>query len=324
VISSYFFRLLCLSLAAFFLVHLALGLVVSSLAPAAIRIARRLGPRRAVRFLLALRLFPLGIAMFAAAGLCVPSYLQFEPKATAEHIGFVCLAAAILGAAVWGVSIARALRAAAGSLRYTRHCRRIGRRTWLPGESSPVWVVERCAAPLLALIGVVRPRLVVSKNVLSGLSSRQLAAALRHEHAHWVSRDNLKRLLMLLAPDVFPFVRAFRAIERSWAMFAEWAADDSAVAGDSRHSLSLAAALVRVARMGAAAQPPLASSLLAGDRDLAERVERLLHAAPGKCGRHRHALTISASLTLAASLLVVILQPATLRGVHLLLEHLID
>jgi hypothetical protein len=323
VIPSYFFRLLCLALATFFLVHLALGVVVSTLAPAAIRIVERLRPRLAARLLLVLRLLPLGAALFVTAGLCVPSYLRFEPESSAERMGFACLAAAILGAAVWGMSIGRALRAAVRSWRYTRVCRRIGHRTHLEGESSPVLIVER-TAPCLALAGIVRPRLVVSKNILRALPADQLAAALRHERAHLVSRDNLKRLLLLLAPDPLPFVRAFRPMERSWARFTEWAADDSAVAGDSRRSLSLAAALVRVARMGSAAQPTLTSSLLADGRDLSARVDRLLHGAPEASERCRSFFAIGAGFSLVGSLVVMMLQPAALQGVHLLLEHLVD
>ena len=128
MIPSYFVRLLCLSLATFFLVHLALGAVVSMLAPGAVRIAERLRPRRAARLLLALRVFPCGAALFVTAGLCVPSYLRFEPEASVERIGLTCLVAAILGAAVWGISIMRALRSAVRSLRYTRLCRRLGHR----------------------------------------------------------------------------------------------------------------------------------------------------------------------------------------------------
>lgn len=323
MIPSYFVRLLCLALATFFLVHLALGLAVSTLAPVALRIAERLRPRLAARLMLALRLFPVTAALFVAAGLCVPSYLRFEPETSAERIGFACLVAAALGAAVWGMSIVRALQAAVRSLRYARLCRRIGHRTQLDGESSPVLIVER-TTPCLALAGIVRPRLVVSKNILRALPADQLAAALRHERAHLVSRDNLKRLLMLLAPNVLPFVRAFGTMERGWARFTEWAADDSAVGGDSRRSLSLAAALVRVARMGSAGQPSLASSLLADGEDLSARVDRLLQPVPCNVTRPRPFLAISASFALAASLVLVMLQPATLRGVHLLLERLVD
>lgn len=323
MIVPYSLRLLCLCLAAFFLVHLAAGLVVSLLAPAAVRLAGRTEARRAARLLLALRLLPASLAVLVVAGLCVPSYLWLEPKAAVERVGFGFLAAAALGAAAWSVSLARGVRAAVRSRRYLHHCRSVGVEAHLPGDPSPVWLVDEAATPL-ALGGLIRPRLVVSRPVLRALSRRQLAAALRHERAHGAARDNLKRLLILLAPGILPFFHGFESLERGWVRFTEWAADDRAVAGNPRHSLSLAAALVRVARMGALPHPPsLVTSLLGDSLDLSVRVDRLLRATPpADLPRGTFAACVAlASLALACSLAAVVLQPSALYTFHLLLEH---
>src|SRR5205807_3433126 len=129
--------------------------------------------------------------------LCVPSYLWLEPAGATENIGIWCLTAAMLAGSVWGISLARAARAVVGSFRYMRRCQEVGREA-----RGAVWVVES-SAPVLGLAGIIHPRLVISRGLVTALSSDQLAAALRHERAHGVSRDNLKRLLILLAPDVF-------------------------------------------------------------------------------------------------------------------------
>jgi Zn-dependent protease with chaperone function len=158
---------------------------------------------------------------------------------------------------------------------------------------------------------------------MSALSPRELAAALRHERAHQISRDNLKRLFLLLTPGILPFFRGYEALERGWSKFTEWAADDTAVAGSSRRSLALAAALVRIARMGASPQPtPLMTSLLGGAQDLSARVDRLLHSTP-QPERKAPVLIGSASLLLSCSLVAVVLQPSTFHSVHRILEHLI-
>ncbi len=320
----YAFRLLLLCLASFFLVHLTFGMIVSGIAPAAIRMAERMTSQSAARFLLALRMLPLALAMFVVAGICVPSYLWFEPEGAAEQVGFGCLITAILGACLWAVSITRGLRAAASSARYTRHCRRVGRRTLFRGGRSPVWIVDG-AAPFLGLAGIVHPTIIISPDVVSVLSNGQLAAALQHERAHRISHDNLKRLFVLLSPDVFPFFHGFGVLERAWTRFAEWAADDCAVAGDARRSLSLAAALVRVARMGSAAAPsPLVACLIENSSDLSARVDRLLRAAPAaeKSSRTVPVVVVTATLMLAC-LIAIMLQPATLNSGHELLERLI-
>jgi Zn-dependent protease with chaperone function len=317
---SYILRLLCLSLASFFLIHLAAGLLVSFVSPMAVRLSERIIPRGAARFLLMLRLFPPVAALMLVAGLCVPSYLWLEPAAATEDIGIWCLAAALLSVAVWSISLTRAVRALVGSFRYIRHYRSVGRKT------ATVLIVDD-AAPVLVLAGIIHPQLVISSALMGALAKDQLAAALRHERAHGVSRDNLKRLLILLAPDVFPFWRAFTTLERGWAKFTEWSADDMAVAGNCRRSLSLAAALVRVARMHPAPQTStLVASLLADGRDLSARVDRLLDLAPTpspKGGRRVPILAVGASVILAVSLIAAAFEPATFHSVHRLLEHLV-
>jgi hypothetical protein len=324
----YLLRLLCLSLACFFLVHLALGLGVSLMASAALRLAERIRARWASDLLLMLRLLPSALAVAVVAGICVPSYLWLEPEAPFEHVGMLCLGAALASVAIWGISVGRGLRALARSVRYIRACHRAGWNTRLAGEQLPVSVVDG-APGMLALAGIIHPRLIVSREVMNELSAEQLAAALRHERAHRTSGDNLKRLLLLCAPDILPFgfrfLGGYRVLEGGWVRFAEWAADDGAVAGDSRYRISLAAALVRVARMGAAAPPSLLmTSLVAEGRDLEARVERLLGQAPG--GENPapiRTVLAAATLLLAGFLAAVWMTPATLHGAHRLLEHLI-
>jgi hypothetical protein len=312
MILPYALRLVCLCLASFFLVHAALALVARWLAPLALRFAERLPARSAARLLLALRLLPAAAALAAVAALCVPSYLSLEREQGAEFVGFACLAAAVLGAAVWTVSWARTLRAAIRSHRYVRQCQRSG----------PVWIADG-TAPFLGLAGILRPKLVVSRSVADALSRDQFAAAIRHEHAHRNSADNLKRLLLLLAPDALPFLRGPASVERAWLRFTEWAADDWAVREDAACSLSLAEALVRVARLGATAPAsPLMSHFAAASVDISVRVERLLSPS-GEVETHGpRGIALGGCLIALSTFVLLTAQPATLRTVHSLLERL--
>ena len=222
----------------------------------------------------------------------------------------------VAGVAIWGISFTRGVRAVAGSFRYIRYCEKTGR------KRASVWIVED-AAPVLGLAGIIRPQLVMSRALMSALTKDELAAALRHERAHGVSRDNLKRLLILLSPNVFPFVRGFRTLERGWAKFTEWSADDRAVAGNSERSLSLASALVRVARMNPAPQSSaLVASLLADGRDLSARVDRLLCVEATEQERHVPIFAVS-GIVLLVAVTAIVLEPATFHSVHQLLEHLV-
>jgi Zn-dependent protease with chaperone function len=190
-----------------------------------------------------------------------------------------------------------------------------------PYSNASIWVLPG-RAPVLALAGIFRSRIVASEAVLATLTSEQLDAALRHERSHRISHDNLKRLAMLLVPSgMLPFHRSFVALENAWARCAEWVADDRASGADPRHAVALAEALMRVSRLPASPAPPILVITLAGDHhDVALRIDRLLHSSQVDCGRTPRTdiwLWCGGALTSLA-----VLGPGVLRAVHKLLETL--
>ncbi|HEV2221715.1 MAG TPA: M48 family metalloprotease [Candidatus Acidoferrales bacterium] len=325
MILPYILRLFCLCFASFFLIYAALSVAAWLVAPSAIRLGESLKPRFAARLLLVLRLSPVAVAAFVVSALCVPSYLWLEPDANAERVGIACCFAALLGALLWTTCLTRVLRAVFISLRFRRRCERESNATLISNPQAHLLVVDTEGA-VLALAGVIRPRVVVSRGVLQSLLPHQLEAAMEHERAHQFSRDNLKRFLLLLAPGIFPLSRGFAAMDRSWARFTEWAADDRAAAGDSQRSLSLAEALVRVARMETSSRTSLFVSCLIEDgRDLFIRVDRLLalETPAENAPRKMRALLAGISLVITGLVIAAMMRPATLYSVHRLLEHLI-
>jgi Zn-dependent protease with chaperone function len=322
MIAPYALRLLCLCLASFFVVNAGVGLLVSAASHGAMRVAETMRARAAARFLYVLRILPFALGIGAVFGLCVPSYLWFEPHATPERVGLACLALVFFGAASWFVSVARVSRALLASSRSQQVWKETGHEDRLPGETSLATIVEK-DAPLLALAGILQPRLIVSRGVLGALTGDQLDVALQHENAHRVSHDNLKRFFLLMVPGAIPFFHGLGALEEAWAKFAEWAADDEAVQGDSNRAVSLASALLRVARMGSGPRLSfLHTSLVAGDRDLAARVERLLQVEMASAEPHyqMRTLTFGAGFTMAALIATMLAGPAMLSSVHRLLE----
>jgi Zn-dependent protease with chaperone function len=317
---SYVVRLICESLSAFLLAQLVLAVAAAWVAPAVLRRSQRMKPPSAAAVLLGLRLAPCVGALLAVAALCVPSYLWLEPSAEMEEVGPAALLMAGLAALLWVLALARGGRALLKSARYARDCRRTGRVTTLGGVSATV--VDSSHA-LLALTGVLRPRIVVSGAVLKALSPEQLEAAVRHERAHWSSRDNLKRLALVVTP-VLLFRGVFRELERAWARVAEWAADDRAVAGDSRQPLALASALVRVSRLGVVAAPaPLATSLVDAGQDLEVRVDRLLNVAPSRVRRDSGRRWVAGAIFMGGAIVAALVAEPALRAVHGILEELI-
>ncbi len=323
MILSYELRLMVLCAAVFLLVNLAAGILARWTAPRMARWAEGMPAARAARLLFALRLAPAGLAGLVVAGFCVPAYLWLEPSvAVAERAGWPVLLLATAGAALWLDSGWRAARAWVCARRWVAACRRSGQWVALAGAGEEVLVTPD-AAPVLALAGVWRPRIVVSSAMLRELSPGQLRAALAHEQAHRDSRENLKRLLLLGAPDVLPFLRQLAFVERAWSRYAEWCADDRAAAGSEERGATLALALVRVARLGAApAFSPAGSSFLTPDHSLAERVDRLVAGpAPLVVEDSPRRWWTRLGLALAASgLLALALHPATQAAVHDFLE----
>ena len=77
----------------------------------------------------------------------------------------------------------------------------------------------------MTLVGVVRPKLLVTRPLIDALTADELRAAIEHEVGHLGAWDNLKRLAMRATPDGLSLLPASRGIERQWAAAAELAAD---------------------------------------------------------------------------------------------------
>ncbi|MFZ0818522.1 MAG: hypothetical protein WAM91_00515 [Candidatus Acidiferrales bacterium] len=322
--TPYFLRLICLCAASFFLVHAVLGLALHLASRSIVRFAHRMKPREATRFLLLLRLLPLTGSAIISLGICLPSYLRLEPGATQENVGMGFIFAALCGALVCISSLLRAGKAVSAARQFSRTCGKTCTRSSVPGTDLPIDIIES-DAPVLLLTGVIKPRLVLSRVVMRTLTPQQLNSAIGHEEAHRASRDNFKRLLLLVSPEIIPFVRGFSSLDRAWAQFSEWAADDDASGDDLERSLSLAESLVQVARMGAAPRPlPLFTSFIPPDQDLSARVNRLL-LPPSfelKTWRRMRAVAGVAASAMFILFTLLLVHPSALQSVHQLLERL--
>jgi Zn-dependent protease with chaperone function len=242
-----------------------------------LRCGRGWGSLQAPGFWLALRLLPAALSAAFVAGVFVPSYWAYEPREAAERFGGMTVFVLAAGGAITVVSaFMRGLEASRSAARRVRHWMTLARPVTLPATSLPAFEIDADRA-MIALGGVLRPRLLLTRGLVATLNDAELSASVAHELGHRRAWDNLKRLVIRASPDVLGRSSAARTIERHWAAAAERAADRVAASQGAAARRALASALVKVARSmpagGAVAEP--ISTLLA-DADITSRVQRLL------------------------------------------------
>ena len=272
---TYELRLAVIGLAAF----AAVGLFSAAVVPWLSRRLRLVDPAARASILERLRLLPATLGI-AAGTLAVTSYLIFEPRHDEEETGLVLLALATLACGLILQTLGRWWHVVRITRRTLREWLATARPVSLAGANIPAYEVA-ASFPIVAVIGVFRPRLIIARSVLDACPPDELAAIVAHEQSHLNRRDNLRRALLMLTPDVLGWLPISRRIVADWQEAAEDLADDFAGDRDPVRRLTLARALIRVARLapaGSSACVP-ASALFRGE-NVDRRVRRLLAPPP--------------------------------------------
>jgi Zn-dependent protease with chaperone function len=290
-----------------------------SLAARAAWAARRRARGASAPCVLRFRLAPTVAAAAVALTVVAPAFLLFEPRGSGERMPW-SLGLLALGGLALGVSaVVRLAAELARTGRVVRAWRQTARRVALPGCPIAAFSVST-VFPVVAVAGVLRPRLFVSAALLRRLTEAELSVVVRHEMGHLRSRDNLKRLLLCASVDIMSWTRWSRQLDERWHEAAEDAADDHAARATASARLDLADALLKVARLsGSLGLSCPASALFRGER-VARRVRRLLanpvSARPGTAGPPRLAVPAAG---VAGGFVLAIADPS----VHALLEKLV-
>lgn len=237
----------------------------------------RPGTRAALIF--TLRAAPIAAGLIFVLGFVIPAFLLYEPAESGETVGFKQLT--VLCLCLIGLS--------AATFRVFASWWRTGRLVadWI-ARSEPINVDGinvpafrlRHKFPVFAVVGVFHPRLFVAEQVLSVLDGGEVAAVIQHELGHLDAFDNLRRLTMQLCGDLL-IVPIGRSLDRGWTAASEVAADEFAVRSGGRASaLSLASALIKIARLipnGAVPAMPAAAFAVQSDGELlSTRIRRLV------------------------------------------------
>jgi hypothetical protein len=271
-------------------------------------------PQDRASFLLRIRLLPL-VASLLWAALAMSSFFLFESRRSDERTGFVLELLATVGGALL---LSAAVRLAVTLVRHRRVVRgwfAAAEPIALSGVAIPAFAVDS-VFPIVAVVGIFRPKLVIARRVLEACTAEELAAILAHECRHITRGDNLRRTLLIGLPDPLGWLAVGRAIDSAWHDAAEEVADEAP--GQDRGDagrVALASALIRVAKMVPSGQPiaEIPASALYRGEPLEQRVRRLLDPIPPRprAPRHYQWMALAGVIALA----IVLLGP-----IHELLE----
>jgi Zn-dependent protease with chaperone function len=265
--------------------------------------------------LLGLRLLPAAGALLIAFAVALPAFLSFEPQRQQEAAGpWLMVLAALAGVCIAG-GIWRGWHACGAARALIRDC--LPGRPQAAGDGPAVHVAD-VAEPLVAVIGVWRPRLIASTSVRAACHPEEFRAVLAHEAAHLAARDNLKLLLLVTAPDALAWTPLAATLTACWRAAAEREADQRATGGDCGRRLALASALIKVARLTQGRDPPHpALGMPVATDDVPGRVRALL-GPPARPARARVLLALA-----GCALLVPLLALTHYPQLHELIEQLV-
>ena len=298
----------------------AINAAIAALVMPAIGYSVRREAKLSARVWMSLRLAPAAIASVFTLAFFIPSYWKYEPRQGVEGFDVTLSLLAALAVVMLGAAIVRGVTAWLSARQRVSDWMAHARPIAIAGTALPAYAVD-ADQPMIALVGLLRPRLLVTRGLLNVLTPAELEAAVAHELGHQRSLDNFKRLLMCSAPDLLRSFGTARLAEQRWAAAAEHLADQIGGSNSAAARCALASALVKVARLTPAvpAHNEPISTLISGG-EIAARVQRLLaddDYGPQAVSRLRRlaALASLAAITLAYTPL--------LRSVHELTEVLV-
>ena len=269
---------LCLSLAGLLVIHTLTMLLVTLVWRLCSRFTESWAPSIRAKFLFLLCVTPAVAAVFCVGALFLPAYLSHEPRQTTEVVTVKLGALAALSVYVIGFALWRGFAAFLATRRLIKNWIEHAESVVLNGVTIPAYRFQH-PFPVIAIIGVLRPKLFVANQILQTLNTEELAAAVAHEKGHLAAGDNIKRGLLRCCRDIHIVMPLGRALDRAWTDATELAADEHAARGGASVALNLASALVKVARLAPLGGRPAmlaGASLISQDQTgISARVLRL-------------------------------------------------
>jgi Zn-dependent protease with chaperone function len=266
-------------------------------------------------------MLPLAVSALITFAVTLPSFLLLEPRATNEAVGTAPMTLGLCCLILIATGITRAamtqLRASRALIKWLDGSILMESQILESGEAVPIFRTGN-SAPGLTVAGVCSPKVLVSAAAFAMLNPPELRTSLRHEMAHALRYDNLKKLVFRFS--AFP---AMADLERAWSEQTEMAADDAAVS-NFQDALDLAAALIKVSRLGPAeSSSELTMALLHSSTALSARVQRLVRWEKRQLPRARDPWWYALPLVAATAIGVVMIYGPALAQMHTVTEWLV-
>ena len=291
---------------------------------------QRLSAASCARIVFLLRTFPILLGVIGVTLLLAPAYIEYEPRTAHEPISIKLAIIAFVSAVGLALALVRGLAGWNATSRLKSDWLQHAELIEFPRVRIPSYRMQH-QFPVIAIVGVLRPRLFIAEQVFGSLSPAELMAAIEHEAGHVVANDNLKRGLMRACRDVLVMIPSGRLLDRAWVEASEAAADEYAAERGRRVALDLASALVKIARLiPAGFRPAMPAGAFLIDAEevggVKARVGRLVQLADhqNELGTLKLISRMPLWLPVAIAIVVVALaanEPHVLASVHSLIEH---
>ena len=275
-----------------------------------------------------LRTVPVALGIGCVLFLFAPAYLRNEPRVGHEDVSLKLAVLAAFSAIAF--ALGRGIASWRATARLTADWLRGAEPVRIANLSIPSYQIEH-RFPLIAVVGALRPRLFIAKQIFQSLTSDEMAAAFEHEVGHVMAHDNLKRGVVRACRDIL-IIPCGRRLDNAWLQASEVAADEYAFRSDRRMGLDLASALVKIARLiPAGAKPTMtAGAFLVSEEEglgFKVRVRRLVQLANAPQQQKTHfglSSQLPKLIPVAITLLLIALvanQRYVLPAVQSIIEH---
>ncbi|MGH9880380.1 MAG: M56 family metallopeptidase [Pyrinomonadaceae bacterium] len=277
-----------------------------------------------------LRIVPAVLGLICVLFLFAPAYLRHEPRNDHEDVSLKLALVAAFSALGIALAVLRGIAAWRATSRLTADWMRIAEPIQISKLNVPTYQFEH-KFPLIAVVGALRPRLFIAKQIFQTLTEDEVSAALEHEAGHILAYDNLKRGVMRACRDALLIIPCGRKLDSAWFEASEAAADEYAARRGRKIGLDLASAMVKIARqipLGAKPTMVAGAFLVGGDsQGLRTRVRRLLQIVNDP-QQHTHRPSLLSQVPKWISICLILLligitatQPHVLMLVHAVIEH---